>query len=183
MKFYICFFQKLIVSKLERTELRGLSYFLLNVSTVKKFLDFAEDCVKAHQFIQRFPHLQKLVFLTVIINLFAIILKIINSRFFNSTKGNSRNSSFENLVLTRTNGRGVDLVLNSLAGELFEASIRCLAFHGRFLELGKVDFFNRTLLDSNLFLKNCSFHGIVIDQLHDCPWLTTQIVQLILHGK
>lgn len=37
-------------------------------------------------------------------------------------------------------GCGVDVVMNSLAAELFEASFRCMAEGGRFLELRKVDF-------------------------------------------
>lgn len=52
---------------------------------------------------------------------------------------NSRNTSFEQHVLRETKGRGVDVVLNSLAEEKLHASIRCLAQHGRFLEIGKYD--------------------------------------------
>jgi fatty acid synthase, animal type len=52
--------------------------------------------------------------------------------------GNSRDSSFEQMILERTDGKGVDLVLNSLAGDKLLASLRCLAMHGRFLEIGKV---------------------------------------------
>lgn len=37
---------------------------------------------------------------------------------------------------------GVDLVLNSLSEEKLQASVRCLAQHGRFLEIGKFDLFN-----------------------------------------
>lgn len=37
---------------------------------------------------------------------------------------------------------GVDLVLNSLAEEKLQASVRCLAQHGRFLEIGKFDLSN-----------------------------------------
>lgn len=37
---------------------------------------------------------------------------------------------------------GVDMVLNSLAEEKLQASVRCLAQHGRFLEIGKVDLSN-----------------------------------------
>jgi len=33
----------------------------------------------------------------------------------------------------------VDVVLNFLAGEKLQASLRCLAEHGRFVELGKYD--------------------------------------------
>lgn len=41
--------------------------------------------------------------------------------------------------MTETNGRGVDIVLNSLAEEKLQASFRCLGRGGRFLEIGKYD--------------------------------------------
>lgn len=41
---------------------------------------------------------------------------------------------------------GVDVVLNSLAEEKLQASVRCLARHGRFLEIGKYDLSNNTPL-------------------------------------
>uniref|UniRef100_A0A671PGD7 Fatty acid synthase n=1 Tax=Sinocyclocheilus anshuiensis TaxID=1608454 RepID=A0A671PGD7_9TELE len=49
---------------------------------------------------------------------------------------NSRDASFEQHVMLQTQGKGVDLVLNSLAEEKLQASLRCLARHGRFLEIG-----------------------------------------------
>ena len=52
---------------------------------------------------------------------------------------NSRDTSFEDHVMRETKGRGVDLVLNSLAEDKLQASVRCLANHGRFLEIGKYD--------------------------------------------
>jgi len=39
---------------------------------------------------------------------------------------------------------GVDIVLNSLAEEKLQASLRVLAQHGRFLEIGKFDLSNNT---------------------------------------
>lgn len=63
--------------------------------------------------------------------------------------GNSRDCSFEQLVLRRTRGRGVDLVLNSLAADKLLASVRCLAPGGRFLEIGKLDLSNNTPLVSH----------------------------------
>lgn len=59
---------------------------------------------------------------------------------------NSRDGSFEFHILEQTGGRGVDLVLNSLAGELLQASVRCLREHGRFLEIGKADLSNNAAL-------------------------------------
>lgn len=79
--------------------------------------------------------------------------------------GNSRDTSFEQLIHTETQGRGVDLVLNSLADEKLQASIRCLADGGRFLEIGKYDMTRDSPVGMSIFLKNTSFHGILFDML------------------
>ncbi|XP_060796063.1 fatty acid synthase isoform X1 [Neoarius graeffei] len=80
---------------------------------------------------------------------------------------NSRDASFEQHVLKHTQGKGVDVVLNSLAEEKLQASLRCLARHGRFLEIGKYDLSNNTPLGMALFLKNVAFHGILLDALFE----------------
>ncbi|XP_028825311.1 fatty acid synthase [Denticeps clupeoides] len=80
---------------------------------------------------------------------------------------NSRDLSFEQHILRHTQGKGVDLVLNSLAEEKLQASLRCLARHGRFLEIGKYDLSNNTPLGMALFLKNVAFHGILLDALFE----------------
>ena len=49
----------------------------------------------------------------------------------------SRSLDFANEIMSRTSGRGVDIVLNSLAGEFIGKSVSVLAPGGRFLELGK----------------------------------------------
>jgi acyl transferase domain-containing protein len=51
----------------------------------------------------------------------------------------SRSLDFASQVATLTQGRGVELVLNSLAGDFIGASVGCLAPEGRFLEIGKRD--------------------------------------------
>ena len=51
----------------------------------------------------------------------------------------SRDASFERAFRAATGGRGVDAVLNALAGELTDASLRLLAPGGTFLEMGKTD--------------------------------------------
>lgn len=80
---------------------------------------------------------------------------------------NSRNTSFERHVLRETKGRGVDLVLNSLSEDKLQASVRCLAKDGRFLEIGKLDLSNNSALGMSVFLKNTTFHGILLDSLFD----------------
>ena len=79
--------------------------------------------------------------------------------------GNSRDCSFHTMVMQQTNGKGVDLVLNSLTDDMFWASVRCLADNGRFCEIGKYQFMNDDLIDANLFLRNKSFHGVHLDRL------------------
>lgn len=68
---------------------------------------------------------------------------------------NSRDTTFEQHVLKETKGKGVDVVLNSLADDKLQASVRCLAKHGRFLEIGKLDLSNNSPLGN--FRVNVSF--------------------------
>jgi len=51
----------------------------------------------------------------------------------------SRTADFEDTFRAATGGRGVDVVLNALTGELLDASLRLLVPGGRFLEMGKTD--------------------------------------------
>ncbi|TPQ17732.1 zinc-binding dehydrogenase, partial [Streptomyces sporangiiformans] len=51
----------------------------------------------------------------------------------------SRSLDFEERFLAVTGGEGVDVVLNALAGEFVDASLRLLPRGGRFLEMGKTD--------------------------------------------
>ncbi|WP_327116046.1 SDR family NAD(P)-dependent oxidoreductase [Nocardia sp. NBC_01730] len=53
--------------------------------------------------------------------------------------GDSRTLHFEEKFLAATAGRGVDVVLNSLAEEFVDASLRLMSHGGRFLEMGKTD--------------------------------------------
>ncbi|MFE2729161.1 SDR family NAD(P)-dependent oxidoreductase, partial [Kitasatospora sp. NPDC059327] len=51
----------------------------------------------------------------------------------------SRSLDFEHRVREATGGRGVDVVLNSLANEFVDASLRLVTDGGRFVEMGKTD--------------------------------------------
>ncbi|MFE3260622.1 SDR family NAD(P)-dependent oxidoreductase [Nocardia sp. NPDC059091] len=53
--------------------------------------------------------------------------------------GNSRTLDFESKFRAATGGRGVDVVLDALAGEFVDASMRLMPRGGRFLEMGKTD--------------------------------------------
>lgn len=97
--------------------------------------------------------------------------------------GNSRDCTFEQMVMRETQGRGVDLVLNSLADEKLQASVRCLGLNGRFLEIGKFDLSNNSPLGMSVFLKNTSFHGILVDSIMDGDEQTlAEVVKLVADG-
>ncbi|MEM8551398.1 MAG: SDR family NAD(P)-dependent oxidoreductase [Pseudomonadota bacterium] len=77
----------------------------------------------------------------------------------------SRSLTFAEEAVAASGGEGVDCVLNSLAGEAMERSIATLKPFGRFLELGKRDFYADTKLGLRPFRRNLSYFGIDADQL------------------
>ena len=76
----------------------------------------------------------------------------------------SRSTSFVGQVRQIT-GEGVDIVLNSLAGEAMEKGIGCLRPFGRFIELGKRDYVANTQVGLRPFRRNLSYFGVDVDQL------------------
>jgi NADPH:quinone reductase-like Zn-dependent oxidoreductase len=83
---------------------------------------------------------------------------------------NSRNDSFLPEILRETGGRGIDVVLNSLSGNLLHASWRCVAIGGKMVELGKRDFLGHGMLSMDLFQANRAFFGVDIGELeHELP--------------
>lgn len=72
----------------------------------------------------------------------------------------SRDTSFAGQIQSATNGRGVDVVLNSLAGDALLATWQCLASFGRFVEIGKRDIVTNTRLEMAPFAKNVTFSSV-----------------------
>lgn len=64
-----------------------------------------------------------------------------------------------------TEATGVDVVLNSLFGEAMERSLELVRPFGRFLELGKRDFYGNSKIGLRPFRRNISYFGIDADQL------------------
>lgn len=88
----------------------------------------------------------------------------------------SRSLSYADEILADTGGRGVDVVLNSLAGEAINRNLRVLKPFGRFLELGKRDFYENTRIGLRPFRNNISYFGIDADQLmNERPDLTQRL--------
>src|SRR6201999_3633122 len=96
--------------------------------------------------------------------------------------GDSRTLEFEEKFLSVTEGRGVDVVLNSLAGEFVDASLRLLPRGGRFLEMGVAD-----VRDPESIAGNVSYQAFVLGELmHKAPEriqaLLAQLVALLEQG-
>ncbi|MCX8996209.1 SDR family NAD(P)-dependent oxidoreductase [Rhizobiaceae bacterium BDR2-2] len=88
----------------------------------------------------------------------------------------SRSLDFVGDVLRVTGGEGVDLVLNSLFAEAMERSFELVKPFGRFLELGKRDYYSDRKLALRPFRRNVSYFGIDADQLLvKAPALTHRI--------
>jgi NAD(P)-dependent dehydrogenase (short-subunit alcohol dehydrogenase family) len=77
----------------------------------------------------------------------------------------SRSLAFADAVREITGGCGVDVVLNSLSGEAMERSLELLKPFGRFLELGKRDFYLNRRFHPRPLRQNVSYFAIDIDQL------------------
>jgi len=77
----------------------------------------------------------------------------------------SRSLAFADEVLQATDGAGVDVILNSLAGEAMRRNLRLLRPFGRMIELGKRDFYENSRLGLRPFRNNITYFGVDADQL------------------
>ncbi|MEI6205660.1 MAG: type I polyketide synthase [Desulfuromonadales bacterium] len=68
----------------------------------------------------------------------------------------SRSLAFADQIREITNARGIDIVLNSLAGEFIDQSISLLAAGGRFIEIGKAD--TRTDQEIQVLYPSVAYH-------------------------
>ena len=77
----------------------------------------------------------------------------------------SRDTSFAPGILAMTEGKGVDVVLNTLAGPLLQESFNCVAQFGRFIEVGKRDLELNSSLEMGAFTRAVTFSSIDLLQL------------------
>jgi acyl transferase domain-containing protein/NADPH:quinone reductase-like Zn-dependent oxidoreductase/acyl carrier protein len=88
----------------------------------------------------------------------------------------SRSLDFADGIMEITCGVGVDVVLNSLAGEGLRRSWDILAPYGRFVEIGKRDIEDNAALSMRRFDENRTFSAIDIDRiLRERPALLQRI--------
>ncbi|KAL7929292.1 hypothetical protein V8C35DRAFT_331814 [Trichoderma chlorosporum] len=80
---------------------------------------------------------------------------ISRSRMFSS-----RNTQFASAIMEMTGGKGIDVIINSLTGELLDESWRICADGGVMVEIGKKDIVDRNYLSMEPFDRNCSFRAV-----------------------
>lgn len=78
---------------------------------------------------------------------------------------NSRTLKFADEVREQTDGRGVDVVINAIAGEALFESFSLLAPYGRFIEIGKRDISENNGLPMRAFNNNLTFSAVDMDRL------------------
>ncbi|WP_433200623.1 SDR family NAD(P)-dependent oxidoreductase [Nocardia sp. CA-107356] len=105
-----------------------------------------------------------------------------DSGFDDAEIGNSRTLDFEQKFLDATDGRGVDIVLDSLAGEFVDASLRLLPRGGRFVEMGMLD--RRDPVEVAAEYPGVDYHSFMLmeagpDRLHE---ILTALVDLFEAG-
>lgn len=72
----------------------------------------------------------------------------------------SRTTGFASKIMAATDGRGIDVIINSLTGELLDESWRICADGGNMVEIGKKDIVDRNFLSMEPFDRNCSFRAV-----------------------
>ncbi len=77
----------------------------------------------------------------------------------------SRSLAFADETMELTNGKGVDIVLNSLAGDAIAKSVSVLSPYGRFIEIGKRDIYENSKMELGPFRNNLSYFAVDLDKL------------------
>ena len=92
----------------------------------------------------------------------------------------SRSLDFADEILEITNGAGVDVVLNQLAGDFITKSLSVLAPYGRFLEIGKVDIYQNTKMGLEPFKNNLSYFAVDLSRhIEERPEFITKMLHEI----
>lgn len=100
----------------------------------------------------------------------------------------SRDLSFAQGIIRMTKGKGVDVVLNSLAGEALRRTWDCVAPFGRFIEIGNKDAHQHGKLDLNPFVNNVTMASVNLQTMAEhrpelVGRLIADTIQLHTEGK
>nr|WP_079188457.1 type I polyketide synthase [Streptomyces sp. CB02009] len=94
----------------------------------------------------------------------------------------SRTLDFESAFGAATEGRGMDVVLNSLAGEFIDASLRLLPRGGRFVEMGKTDLRDPEQVTADHPGVDYGFFDLLQEPTERIAELLTDVLRLLSSG-
>ncbi|MFD5083002.1 beta-ketoacyl synthase N-terminal-like domain-containing protein [Kitasatospora sp. NPDC058406] len=95
----------------------------------------------------------------------------------------SRSLAFADEITGFTDGRGVDVVLNSLTGEALRRSLALLAPGGRFVELGKRDIHDDSPVGLGFLKRNRSLFAVDLEHtFHEQPALLAELFDEVVRG-
>ena len=87
-----------------------------------------------------------------------------------------KNSGFREEIKEITSGKGADVIYDPVGGEIFDESLRCIAWGGRLLVVGFADGRIPTAPANRILIKGCSVVGVrageyvtIADRYKDSP--------------
>lgn len=106
-----------------------------------------------------------------------------------------RSQNFREVVLDLTGGRGADVIYDSIGGDVFDDSTRCIAFEGRLLVIGFAGGRIPSIAANRIMLKNISVVGLnwgayrdahshVVREVHDevCDLFRRGLIDPVIFG-
>ena len=72
----------------------------------------------------------------------------------------SKSRTFKGAIMRLTQGRGVDVVLNSLSGVALQDSWHLISHFGTFVEIGKTDIYQKAQIDMEHYERNATFTSV-----------------------
>ena len=87
----------------------------------------------------------------------------------------SRSLVFEKQIMERTNNEGIDVILNTIAGEAGDAGLRILRDFGRFVQIDKKDIANNNTIQLGEFNKGLSYCAFDLGLFYLNPELMKQL--------
>jgi NADPH:quinone reductase-like Zn-dependent oxidoreductase len=93
----------------------------------------------------------------------------------------SRSVSFAGEVMERTGGAGVDVVLNSLAGDAIAAGLSVVGSYGRFVEIGKSDIYRNAPMGLGPFRANLTYSALDLERMcHERPEVVGEVLREVM---
>ena len=89
----------------------------------------------------------------------------------------SRSVTFKRGIMRMTKDTGVDVVLNSLTGELLRESLACVSRFGSFIEIGKLDIHSKNLISLETFDRGITFASVDLALL--CEHKPQKVAQMM----